>query len=297
VTRVRGVFAALAIVLSASGVHAQVVRPTAPEPGAAPDPKKADDLELDDDDESDDDKSDDEPKTATQSTTSPEVTGDEKPLPPPGAPRAEEQPGLFLEQPRPHRHVRHVEVGPDFGLWSRPAKNDSASYSAGFGWGAHARIEILPVLGFSAYANAAKHAVTMADSAIDQPAIDVLQIGARLEPTWRVIPTLRLWLGLGVAWGRAAAPAPTMDGVQDSSLTDRSGVFLEYSAALGGTYDVIPNWLALSLSVSGGVMANQSGDLFNGTQAIKDDGFMSRLPGLPEMESSFSALLGVGMIL
>jgi hypothetical protein len=323
VTRVRGVFAALAIVLSASGVHAQVVKPTAPEPGATPDPKKADpkkpdpkktdpkkpdakkpdptDLGLDDDDDKgDDDKDasgDDEPKTATKSTTSPEATGDETPLPPPPAPRAEEQPGLFLEQPRPPSKVRHVEVGPDFGLWSRPAENDSASYSAGFGWGAHARIEILPVLGFSAYANDAKHSVTMADPAIDQPAIDILQIGARIEPTWRVMPTLRLWLGLGIAWARAEAPAPTMDGFQDSSLTDRTGVFLEYSCALGGTYDVIPNWLALSLSVSGGLMANQSGDMFDETQAITNTGGMSRLPGLPEMESSFSALLGVGMIL
>lgn len=312
-TRVRGVFAALTIVLSASGVHAQVVKPTAPEPGTTPDAKKLDPKKPDpkkpgakpsegadkddDSDKDDEDDDSDKPETTAKSATAPEVTADEKPLPPPPAPRADEQSGTYLEQPKPYRNVRHVEVGPDLGIWSRPAKNDSASYSAGFGWGAHARIEILPVLGFSAYANDAKHSVKMADPAIDQPALDVLQIGARVEPTWRVLPTLRLWLGLGIAWGSVGAPAPTMDGVQDASLTDRSGVFLEYSAALGGTYDVIPNWLALSLSLSGGIMANQSGDLFDDTQAITNNGLMSRLPGLPEMESSFSALLGVGMIL
>jgi hypothetical protein len=293
VTRVRGVFAALFVVLLASGARAQVVN--APPP---PNAGKAGEEPSEDESDEADEKSD-EPGTATKSGKAPEVEADtEKPLPPPPPPRASDQfPPPYDKKPDPIRNVRHVEIGPDFGVWSRSAKDDSASYGAGFAYGAHARVEILPVLGFSIYANNAHHEVTVADQSVDQPALQVFQMGARLEPTWPVLPTLRLWLGLGVAWGRASADAPTVNDIQDSSMADRAGVFLEYSAALGGTYDVIPNWLALSLSVSGGVMTNQSGDLFDDTQAITNNGQMSRLSGLPEMESGFSALLGVGMIL
>lgn len=293
-TRVRGVFAALFVVLLASGARAQVVNAPPPPPNAG---KAAEEPSEDDSDDADEES--DEPATSTKSSNTPKDEAEsEKPLPPPPPPRATDQfPPPYDKKPDPIRNVRHVEIGPDFGVWSRSAKDDSASYGAAFAYGAHARVEILPVLGFSIYASNAHHEVTVEDSAVDQPALQVFQMGARLEPTWPVLPTLRLWLGLGVAWGRAAADAPTVDGIQDSSMADRSGVFLEYSAALGGTYDVIPNWLALSLSVSGGVMANQSGDLFDDTQAIDNTGQMSRLSGLPEMESGFSALLGVGMIL
>jgi hypothetical protein len=283
----------LGLIALESGAQAQVVKPEAPE--KKPDEKPAAKAEDADEDEGE---SEDEPKTKSKSSIPAEVKSEQESLPPPPPPRNDEQfPRPYLERPSPIRGVRHVELGPDFGLWSRPAKDERASYATALAWGAHARVEILPVLGFSAHFNAAKHEVTVADPDVDQPPLEVLQIGARLEPTWPVLPTLRLWLGVGVAWGRATAPSPTVVGLQDSSIPDRSGVFLEWSGALGGTYDVIPNWLALSLSFSGGAMANQSGDLFDEGQAVNQNAQMVPFPGMPEIESSFAALLGVGMIL
>jgi hypothetical protein len=286
--------------------NAEAKKPEAKKPEAKkPEAKKpeAKKPEPDASDESDaaaasGDKEDEEKPSAKKSDADlpPEHDEEVPPAPPPPPPRVDEQlPRPYLERPKPIAGVRHIEIGPDAGIWSRPAKGDAASYSAAFAWGAHARIEILPVLGFAAYFNAARHSVTVRDARIDQPPIEVMQIGARLEPTWPVLPTLRLWAGVGVAWGRVKAPSPSVTDVQD--VPDRTAVFLEYSGALGGTYDVLPHWLAISLSLSGGLVKNQSGDAFDESQVIDQTGFMSRLAGLPEFEGSYSALLGVGMIL
>ncbi len=266
-----------------------------------PDAKKPDSDESDADAASGDQAEADEEdkpaaKTKSDSDLPPEHDEEAVPSPPPPPPREDEQlPRPYLERPKPIAGVRHIEIGPDAGIWSRPAKGDAAKYSPAFAWGAHARIEILPVLGFSAYFNAAHHSVTVSDASVDQPPIEVMQIGARLEPTWPVLPTLRLWAGIGAAWGRVTAPSPTVMGIQD--VPDRTGVFLEYSGALGATYDALPHWLAISLSLSGGLVANQSGDAFDEAQVIDQNGQMSRLAGLPELKGSYSALLGVGMIL
>src|SRR4029078_10920365 len=108
--------------------------------------------------------------------------------------------------------------GPDVGIWSRPARGSGVKYSPGFVYGADARVEIFQFLGFRAYANQSRHAVDVGEgelvenTTVDQPALEVLQIGARLEPTYLLLPTLRLWAGLGVAWGRATAPEPDTHG-------------------------------------------------------------------------------------
>jgi hypothetical protein len=131
---------------------------------------------------------------------------------------------------------------------------------------------------------------------VDQPALEVLQIGARLEPTYVLLPTLRLWAGLGVAWGRATANEPDTHGaLQDPD--ERAGVFVEWSGALGATWDVIPTWLALTAEVSGGALSNQSGSMFENRQEIDSGGKLSEIGALPEFKSSVSALIGVGMIL
>ncbi len=175
-------------------------------------------------------------------------------------------------------------------------------YSPGFVYGAHARIEVFRFLGFRAYANQSHHSVDVPDgelvenTSVDQPALQVLQIGARVEPTVLLLPTLRLWAGLGVAWGRATAPEPSTSGaLQDPA--ERTGVFVEWSGALGATWDVIPAWMAITASVSGGAMSNQSGSMFEKRQAIDANGLFSEIGALPEFKSSFAALVGVGIIL
>lgn len=226
-------------------------------------------------------------------------------LPPPVDPRADEQePRPFPSSSPPLSRVRHVEIGPDAGLWVRSAEGSSVSYAPAFAWGFHARSELFEYLAAAVFLSRARHDVDvrrgglgLVDTEVDQPALDVLELGARAEPTYRPVPDLRLWLGLGVAWGLITAKEPSTSGANAVASADRRGVFLEYSASLGATWDVIPSWLALSLSGSAGLLSNQRGDVFYDHQAISQSGSTTTIGGLPKLESSYSVLFGVGMIL
>jgi hypothetical protein len=223
------------------------------------------------------------------------------PAPPPAPTAGEQQPGPYYA-PEPPERARKLGIGPDFGITVRPAEGNETSYSPGFTWGAHLRIELASFLGLRAYFNNTRHAVDVptgaigptSDTEVDQDDLAVTVLGARLEPTWVVTPELRLWVGAGIAWGRVVADEPSTRPAVASS--DRS-VLLELTGSLGASYDLIPHWLCLSLLVSGGVPTNQSGDVFDRQQVINQAGLIEYLGGLPEFESTFSVLAGFGLIL
>jgi len=229
----------------------------------------------------------------------------EAPLPPPAPPHSDEQtPRPYFVDASPVGRQRHAEIGPDFGIWSRPAKGDSVSYAPAVAWGVHVRAELWKYLGVTTYFSRARHPVDvprgglgLADTSIDQEPLDVLQLGARLQPTIMPMSTLRLWLGIGAAWGHVSAEEPTTTGPNSVEYADRTGAYLEYSLAVGATWDVVPEWMAISLMASGGVLSNQSGDVFTDHQAISPSGTTTTIGALPEFESSLTAQLGIGMIL
>jgi hypothetical protein len=247
------------------------------------------------------------PKAADEPVVEPKPEPPAEPLPPPLPPPQpnEQEGGPYVAPPEAEGPERKLEVGPDFGITAREAEGDGVSYSPGFTWGAHLRVELVSFLGFRAYFNNSYHAVDVPDGAlavhslspdqVDQEALKVTVIGARLEPTWVVTPELRLWAGLGVAWGRVFAEEPSTE--PEVASHDRTGVLLEWTGSLGGSYDVIPNWFAVTLLLSGGFVSNQSGDVFDRTQAISQTGQITYLGGLPEFASTLSALVGLGIIL
>ena len=229
------------------------------------------------------------------------------PPPPPAPPRADEQnPRPYLKLPEPEKPSRQVELGAHVGMEYLPARGSALSYGPGFAWGGHARIEIAPWMGFRISFTQSSQPVSVPDGAlglqsgtrIDQPDLSVLLLRARIEPTWVVSPRLRLWAGIGAGWGRVSAPALTTSGTQaDLNAAQRKGVMLEFSGGLGGSFDVIPNWLAASLMVSGGFLTNQTGEVFTSSQAFTADGHRTQLAGLPHFSSSLSALFGVSVLL
>lgn len=223
-------------------------------------------------------------------------------------PRADEQnPKPYFAPAEREPRLERLDLGPDVGVVYRPAEGNTISYSAGFRYGAHARVEILKWLGMRAIVAKSNHAVSVPTGALlpgtdaEQPSLDVLEFGLRVEPTWPVHERARLWLGLGGVWERVSTERPTLSGrrVQGS---DRSGVAVEYSAALGGTLDVLPNWLAIGVAISASWVASQSGSLFEPLQAVDEN--VSRpqdplvyLAGLPEFEAAYSAVLSLGLLL
>jgi hypothetical protein len=292
---VRGV-AAFAIVMACAAVARAQPAP----PPAEPPPPAAEEAEEDD--------AEDEPKPAKSPAVEPPAEPPAEPLPPPlPPPRPDEQElGPYVAPQESDAPERKLEIGPDFGITARSAEGDGVSYSPGFTWGAHLRVELVSFLGFRAYFNNSYHAVDVPTGAlsadpplspdeVDQEDLKVTVIGARLEPTWVVTPELRLWAGLGVAWGRVFAEEP--ETTPEVASHDRTGVLLEWTGSLGGSYDVIPRWLAVTLLLSGGLVSNQSGDVFDRTQVISQTGQITYLGGLPEFTSTMSALVGLGIIL
>lgn len=216
--------------------------------------------------------------------------------------------------PRPYRAPREreprlelFELGLDLGVAARPADSDSIHYDAGPTYGVHGRVEVLSWLGVRAMVSNSVHAVTvdgaalLAGASAEQPGLQVLELGARLEPTLRLTPQARVWLGLGMAWNRIWADRATFSG-RDVQGVDRTGVAVEYAAALGGTYDVLPRWLALSFAVSAAHVGDQSGGMFDERQGIDEDVSrpndpLVRIGALPDFRAAYDAVLSVGILL
>jgi hypothetical protein len=229
------------------------------------------------------------------------------PLPDPTTDAQEPRP--VAGETEPDTPMRNVDLGPDAGIWARPAQgNTGVSYSAGFAWGAHARLEIVDWMGLRALVNATRHAVSVergalgptADTEVEQPSLRVIYLAALLEPTWVVTPRLRVWGGLGGGWATIEAPPPRDLGDTELYSARRTGVYLDLLAALGITFDVVRDWMAASVSVTGGLPVNQSGAVFRSVQVLQQNPPAEEIQhyeALPKFAGSVSILAGVGILL
>ena len=201
---------------------------------------------------------------------------------------------------------RKASVGADLGYTLLGTPRDSgASYDAALAWGGHVRIEIRPWLGLRLLARMTRHSVDvnrggLADGheelravPLDQPPLDLALIGARLEPTWVVTPTFRLRLGAEAGFASLSAePAAGRLGTGCQSHCDletahRTGTIVEFAGTLGSTYDLIENWLAMTVDVSLGGFLAPAGPLFRPVQAFAD-GSMLSVDGLPEPKATLT---------
>ncbi len=228
-----------------------------------------------------------------------------RPLP---SPEADDQ------VPRPYRAPRArdprlelFELGLDLGVAARPADSDTIHYAAGPIYGVHGRVEVLPWLGVRAMVSNSIHAVSvdgaalLAGTSAEQPSLQVLELGARIEPTLQLTPQARVWLGVGMAWNRIWADRATFS-ERNVQGADRTGVAVKYAAALGGTYDVLPRWLALGLAVSASRIGDQSGGMFDEQQGIDEDVArpndpLVKIGALPDFRAAYDAVLSVGLLL
>jgi hypothetical protein len=168
-------------------------------------------------------------------------------------------------------------------------------------------VELLPWLGVRGLVVAARHPVSVqpgglgpaTDTRVEQPSLQVTLLAAQVEPTWVVLPQLRLWMAFGAGWGSIVAPAPE---AQDPTIRSarRTGVLIELASSLGATFDFVPNWFSGSLVLSAGLIAEQSGEVFDRVQAFEQDPTAERIDyfdGLPGFASSCSVLATLGLIL
>jgi len=151
-------------------------------------------------------------------------------------PRSDDQEPRPYRAPRePDRRLELFELGLLLGVAARPADSDAIHYSVGPSYGVQGRVEVLPWLGVRALVTNSIHSVSVDSAALlertsaDQPSLQVLEIGARVEPTLTLAPHLRGWLGVGMSWNRIWADAPSFEGRRVQGV-NRTGVAVEYSA-------------------------------------------------------------------
>jgi hypothetical protein len=221
----------------------------------------------------------------------------------------DQQPRPVAGEAEPDAPLRNVDIGPDAGIWARPAQgNTGVTYSAGFSWGAHARLEIAEWLGVRALVNSTRHGVSVdrgalgptPETELDQPALRVVYLAAQLEPTWLITPRLRVWGGLGAGWATVEAPAPKSKDDSELRSARRTGVYLDLLAALGITFDVVRDWMTASVSVTGGAPVNQSGAVFRRVQVLQQNPPAQEIQhyeALPKFAGSVSILAGLGILL
>jgi hypothetical protein len=242
----------------------------------------------------------------------PPVSEAPKPLPPLPPPRADEQsPRPYLRAAEPERPLRGIEIGPDLGVVVRPSNRDSVSYGAAFAIGGHALIELTRWLGFRALFLRSDHPVTIdrgefgfpPNTDVHQPDLELVLIAGRFEPTWVVSPRLRLWAGAGAGLAYFAAPVSTTTGRFQVQSARRTGVAVDIGGALGGTFEVIPDWFTVALSGSAAFTTGHTGDAFQSPQAFDSTGQLyhrgsqHHLADLPEFAGSFGATASLGLLL
>ncbi len=225
------------------------------------------------------------------------------PLPPARATDQQPAPHDPRGNNEPDKPSRALALGVDLVLRALPTESDGVSYLAGLGYGAHARAELNSFLALRVYFTRAVLEVTTEEGAlelpgtrVDQPAISLTTVAARLEPTWSATERVRLFLGPGVAWSRLVAPIPTTTGATTLFAAERSGVFVEWSVALGLIVDILPNRLAATVLGHGAILSNVSGSVFDSQTAIDQTGARRGIGGLPTPESTLGASFGLSAI-
>lgn len=197
-------------------------------------------------------------------------------------------------------------LGAEGGVVARVAAGSSASYAPAPVVGGFVRFDPWPWLGTRLGADWASHGVDLgaaptglgAGTTVTSDPIEALRLRARLEPTWRAGTRLRLWGGAGASWTRLVAPEPRTRGELAVRSTERTGVSTDLELAIGGGYEIWPDWVVIELSLGGALPLAQSGTAFSGPlQGIDQHGRLQHLRPLPRFEGVFEPRLGLGLLL
>jgi hypothetical protein len=197
-------------------------------------------------------------------------------------------------------------VGFDFGMVARPESGAAlVHYLNGWTVGAHTRVDLLEWLGVRVATRFERQDVTFDDGALnlppgtvfDQPILKRINIGLSLEPQWRPVQRLLLFVGFGAAWGRTTAESMHTSGAAHVVLPSRSAVFVEFPLALGARFEIIQDVLVLNLKGSVSALVDQSGRMLKPFDTPNQDGMVIAVGPFPEQGTSFSLLTGVGILL
>lgn len=203
----------------------------------------------------------------------------------------------------PHRWA---SAGGFIGRVHRTSQSDSISYRPGIAWGGYLRPELTPWLGLRLFYREERIPVQVDKGAFDygddtydddfeQQDMEMLNLGARLEPTWVVHPRLRLRGVAGWSWLWFRVPFPRSEDFE-LKRTFRSAVQMDFSFGAGLSFDIVENWIDISLDTSYSVPGGRTGTAYKNAQIIRD-GEIHHIAPMPKLESSLDVLISLGVIL
>ena len=213
----------------------------------------------------------------------------------------------------------HVELGGYVAFVSRTAKSQEGPaiirYEPTVGFGLQGGFEIFRYLRFSAYFVDARHDVALAPgalgldptSSLDLASMYTFAFGARFLPTLPLGKRVRVWLALGVGYGRMelermTVTLPGTNPVRPSEpnefiVRDRSAPFLEFPLGGGASFDILKDRLRVNLEITGAFINNQEGNATGPVQAIDPAGKTLAVGAFPQLAGSFVQTLGISLVL
>jgi hypothetical protein len=218
----------------------------------------------------------------------------------------QQTPAPVMGRPAPFPSPPRAEVGFDAGLVARPASGDGpVHYPVGGTVGGHVRLEVLEWLGARLASRFEFSHASFDDGAlglpsgtsIDQPQLRRIQISLMAEPTWRPLPRLLLYVGVGGGWGRTTGERMHTSGAESVVLPSRSAVFVEFPLSVGGRFEIVKNWLVVNLQASASLLIDQSGHLLETYDTPNRAGLLTPVGPFPDQGTSFSLLTGLGLLL
>lgn len=245
-----------------------------------------------------------EPAPPEESSDAPEPSRQPPSVAPPlPAPRPEEQdPAPYVAPEAPSRRAWIALPSADVGLSFRSTDSDAVSYAPGISYGGSVRLEYWWFIAGRLGAHQSWHAVELspAHAALDgallqQPSVEVTTLYARLEPTWLLTDQLRLYLGLGLGWSRSRFRSPSLSSGRPLEARERSAVNLEWTASLGGWWELIPRWLLLGASLDYALASHASGEAYGSAQAFSQDGRRLHLPSMAPFADRWTPELHLGI--
>jgi hypothetical protein len=210
-------------------------------------------------------------------------------------------------------HKRWAGVGAFVGAVYRPSGSDSIRYKAGVAYGGYLRPEITSWLAARLYYRQESIPVVVEEGGynyggvsynldFEQPNLDVVSVGIRLEPVWTIHPRFRVrgifgwaWLGFRAELPEAPGYNEPVDGARGIGGS-RQGVEVDVLFGAGMTIDLIENWLDLSVDGTYGVTASQTGSAYLPEQVFIN-GTLSYIAPLPQLGNPVDVIFSLGLIL
>lgn len=209
----------------------------------------------------------------------------------------------YPKQSEPHRWA---SIGGFVGWVHRSSGSDEIRYQPGIAWGGYLRPELVSWMGLRLFYREERIPAEVEMGAFDygddsyedefeQQDLEILNLGARLEPTLVLHPRVRLRGIVGWSWLWFRAPYPRSDEFE-LEHTFRQAVQMDFSFGLGASLDIIENWVDISLDSTYSLPAGRTGSAYEPAQIVRD-GRIQHMAPLPELQNSIDVLISLGVIL